>query len=101
MLHSIYSAIKNQKKQIDLGNLSKQVILTEYLQLCEMLGYQPSAVQFYIETGISRADLRKFFKKNAFSELQKNCGDAPNTSTRRLRHSSISTPDFLKPRFKK
>ena len=58
---------------------TKEYIISEYKNLKEHLGRQPSQKDFYKETSISEGDLIKLFGSKPFSKLVKECGDIPNS----------------------
>lgn len=70
--------------------LTKESILAEYRKLKGYLGKAPSSREFQEQTGIQLKYLEKFFGRNSWSKLVKECGDTPNTfSTERIELEEI------------
>jgi hypothetical protein len=69
---------------------TKESIIAEYIKLKDHLGMQPSSRKFQKETGIQLTLLHKFFGRNSWSKLVKECGDNPNSfSTARIELDEI------------
>ena len=58
---------------------SKDAIIGEYKKLKGHLGKQPTSVEFFKETSISKGELIKLFGSKPYSKLVKECGDIPNS----------------------